>query len=64
MYTWSTQFNNALPDNGGINDQNALVMQALSIVREEFSKVEAWRRHDEEIKREREAKRKKALGQR
>lgn len=54
LYTQSVQFNNALPDAGGINDQNAVVMQALTIVREEIHRVELWRRHQDKIKKDRE----------
>jgi len=53
LYTQSVQFNNALPDAGGINDQNAVVMEALSIVREEVFRVEQWRRYQEKLKRDR-----------
>jgi hypothetical protein len=45
LYLYSMQFNNALPEAGGINDQNATVMQALSIVRAEMHKVEMWQQH-------------------
>lgn len=53
LYMWSLQFNNALPDAGGINDQNALVMSALSVVRDEMQKVEMWRMHEDRTKADR-----------
>lgn len=45
LYNYTVQFN-ALPEAGGINDQIAVVMTALSVVRDEMNKVEAWRLHE------------------
>jgi membrane protein involved in colicin uptake len=67
LYFWSKQYNNALPDSGGINDQNALVMEALGVVAEEFQKVQLWQRHNEkteEDKRQQRDKRERALNRR
>jgi hypothetical protein len=61
LHLTSVQFNNALPDVGGINDQNAVVMDALNVVRDELHKVEAWTRHTHETERARKQKREQAL---
>lgn len=53
---YSVQFNNALPESGGILEQNALVMNALMVVREEVHKVEEWRRWEEAQRKDREDK--------
>jgi hypothetical protein len=49
---WSVQFNNALPDPGGIRNQYALVMESLAVVRDEVRKVEDAARAEEHIKSE------------
>lgn len=50
LYMWSQAHNNALPDAGGLNDQIAVVMDAMSVIRDEQCKVEAWQRHVETAK--------------
>jgi hypothetical protein len=55
---WSTQFNGALPEPGGLADQNAVVMEALAVVHSEYAKVEAWRIHESRKKQERDRERK------
>jgi hypothetical protein len=64
LHAWSQAHNGALPDSGGINDQTAVVMEALSVVRDEFSKVEVWRSQQARQQAEREAKRDKFTGNR
>jgi hypothetical protein len=64
MYVWSQQYNNALPDRGGLQNQNALVMEAMSVVRDEIAKVEEWRRHEAEKKAKQEADAGKAKSRR
>jgi hypothetical protein len=49
---WSVQFNNALPNKGGLGQQIAVVMEALSVVRDEMHKVEEWKRHQQKIEEE------------
>lgn len=62
LHMWSIAYGNALPDAGGLNDQIAVVMEALSVVRDELVKVEAWRRHEEKIKADREKEVQKVAG--
>jgi hypothetical protein len=59
LYAWTVQFENALPYEGGVLDQPALVMEALGTVRDEYHKVEKWREHEEKVKGKQEADRNK-----
>lgn len=58
LYMWSQQFNGALPEPGGLHDQNAIVMEALSLVHAERQKAEAWYLNESRIKQERDSARK------
>lgn len=59
LYMWSTQFNGALPEPGGLLDQNAVVMEALALVHSEKQKVETWQLHEERTIHEREVEKNK-----